>query len=248
MTASSSTVSPSLGESVSPIATWWHTIFLVAFVLGFSTYPATRLIAYGLTFSSRIPLYAMIISFDLFLFFYVWLLALRPRGIRVRDVIGGRWSSFGAFFGDIGTALLFWIVVLVVLAITRFLIHYSGIGAARFLVPRSSPEMAMFVAVSTTAGFCEEFVFRGYLQRQILALTQKTWAAISFQALIFGIGHAYQGWRGVVAITIYGGLFGVLANQRKSLRPGMMQHAAQDSIFGVVNGLFIRHGLISMLR
>jgi len=32
----------------------------------------------------------------------------------------------------------------------------------------------------------------------------------------------------MITITIYGALFGILAVMRKSLRPGMIQHAMQD--------------------
>jgi hypothetical protein len=33
----------------------------------------------------------------------------------------------------------------------------------------------------------------------------------------------------MITITLYGALFGILAMMRKSLRPGMMQHAMQDA-------------------
>ena len=40
----------------------------------------------------------------------------------------------------------------------------------------------------------------------------------------------------MIVIGIYGMFFGILAHLRKSLRPGMMAHAFQDSIAGI--GLF----------
>jgi hypothetical protein len=40
----------------------------------------------------------------------------------------------------------------------------------------------------------------------------------------------------MIVIGIYGIFFGILAHLRKSLRPGMMAHAFQDSIAGI--GLF----------
>ena len=59
-------------------------------------------------------------------------------------------------------------------------------------------------------------------------------AAVALQAVVFGIGHFYQGIRGVVVITIYGALFGILAILRKSLRPGILQHAGQDVVSGLL--------------
>ncbi|MBZ5510084.1 MAG: CPBP family intramembrane metalloprotease [Acidobacteriia bacterium] len=87
--------------------------------------------------------------------------------------------------------------------------------------------------LSATAGFCEEIMFRGYLQKQFLAATRSTAAAIVLQAVIFGIAHAYQGGRRIILIAVYGALFGMLAAWRKSLRPGMIQHTLQDSVSGI---------------
>ena len=101
------------------------------------------------------------------------------------------------------------------------------------IMPRSPVEMLVWVLLSISAGFCEEFVFRGYLQKQFLSLTGSDAAAIAMQALIFGTAHLYQGMKGLVIVTIYGALFGILAVVRKSLRPGMIQHALQDSLAGI---------------
>jgi membrane protease YdiL (CAAX protease family) len=54
--------------------------------------------------------------------------------------------------------------------------------------------------------------------------------------VIFGVAHGYQGLRNVIAITIYGTVFGAVAVWRKSLKPGMILHAWTD-IFG---GIFAK--------
>ena len=46
----------------------------------------------------------------------------------------------------------------------------------------------------------------------------------------------------MVTITVYGALFGMLAVYRDSLRPGMIQHAMQDSFSGLAFGLLKRFG------
>jgi membrane protease YdiL (CAAX protease family) len=175
--------------------------------------------------SSRVPIYAVTLGYELLLFVYVWLLGLRPRGVGISEIIGGKWRRFGDFLVDLKTAFLFWIVVVAVLAVLQYLVRYNGIKAARPLLPQNGVEITMFVVLSVTAGFCEEFVFRGYLQRQFLALANSEWSA-------------------VFAITVYGGLFGILAWRRKSLRPGMMQHAAQDSLSGIAASILIKHKII----
>jgi membrane protease YdiL (CAAX protease family) len=89
------------------------------------------------------------------------------------------------------------------------------------------------VLLAVCAGFCEEIIFRGYLQRQFTAWTGNVWAGVVLQAIVFGAGHIYQGYKGVIVISVYGAMFGVLAALRKSLRPGIMQHCAQDSFSGI---------------
>jgi hypothetical protein len=95
----------------------------------------------------------------------------------------------------------------------------------------------LWVGVSVSAGICEEIVYRGYLQRQFLALSRNFVIAILAQALIFGIGHAYQGAKQVVVITVLGLLFALLASWRKSLRPGIISHAWADIFSGWIERL-----------
>ena len=41
-------------------------------------------------------------------------------------------------------------------------------------------------------------------------------------------------------IAVYGCLFGLLAEWRRSLRPGMMAHFLQDSVLGLVGRHFVK--------
>jgi membrane protease YdiL (CAAX protease family) len=79
----------------------------------------------------------------------------------------------------------------------------------------------------------EQLAFRGYLQKQIQAFTGSTMWAIVIQAMIFGVGHLYEGVAQAGRIMLFGILFGLLAVWRRNLRPGMMAHAWTD-IFGVI--------------
>ena len=47
--------------------------------------------------------------------------------------------------------------------------------------------------LSATAGFCEEIVFRGYLQRQLAAFSKSTLMGVLLSAAIFGVSHGYEG-------------------------------------------------------
>jgi len=87
------------------------------------------------------------------------------------------------------------------------------------IVPHTPVEALVWIVVCCTAGFVEEIVFRGYLQRRI---------GVPLQAIVFGIAHGYQGVRSVIAIAVIGLAFGVVAKLRRGLVPGMLTHAALD--------------------
>ena len=88
--------------------------------------------------------------------------------------------------------------------------------------------------VSVAAGLAEEITFRGYFQRQAIAITSSPALAIIAQAVLFGVSHGYQGLASCVRITIYGLLLGVVAYWRKNLRPGIIVHAWTDVAGGIL--------------
>jgi uncharacterized protein len=107
-------------------------------------------------------------------------------------------------------------------------------------IQRSTHATTVWIALSVTAGICEETVFRGYLQRQFTAPTKSAPAGILLSAVAFGAAHAYQGFRIVILIGLCGALFGILAYWRGSVRPGMIAHTWQDSLNGVLASV-MRH-------
>lgn len=235
---------PPTTEDRRRVAPAWHTIVFVVFILG-TTYLQSRQAPQMSTthVRTRVPLYIVMVAFELFLLAYVWLLGLRPAGKRLRDIIGGKWNDWGDFWLDVGIAVLFWMAVAGMLFAMQFALgrNEAALKAVRILLPRTYAEMVLWVVLSVTAGFVEELIFRGYLQRQFFAWTGRIEWAVVLQAAVFGAAHLYQGWRGAVTITVYGALFGILAAWRKSLRPGMMQHAAQDTFSGLIASYALRH-------
>jgi membrane protease YdiL (CAAX protease family) len=220
-----------------PVAGALHTIFLFV-ILGAWAFLGQNMVSRIATAANphRIRTYVLTIIFEWLLFAYVaagvWL-----HGESLRVILGSRWQSFRQFARDMGIAAAFWIVAALVLFVLAQLLNT---GATRrdiqFLLPRSGIEFALWIALSITAGICEEAIFRGYLQRQLMALTTSAPAGILLSAAAFGVGHAYQGSRMMILIAIYGVLFGVLAHWRGSVRPGMIAHTWQDSL-GVLEAL-----------
>jgi membrane protease YdiL (CAAX protease family) len=180
-----------------------------------------------------VPLYLYAIAMEAGLFVYVWRGGLRRRGIKPSELIGGRWTSARDVLFDVALAVGLWGIWTVV---ETSWVRWLGPGHAKSiqtLLPRNTMEIVLWIGVSISAGICEEFVFRGYFQKQFEALTHRKWIALILQALLFGISHGYQGIEACLRIAMFGALYGLLALWRKSLRPGMMAHALSDILSGI---------------
>ena len=181
--------------------------------------------------SAAIPTYLSLIAMDWALLYYCWAGVGRFGG-GLATLSGGRWTSWKSVAVDMGIALPFWVLWEgAAYGVHRLLSGAPGAGSAKTvdsLLPQSLPEILIWVAVSITAGICEELAFRGFLQRQFHALSGNIIVAVAAQGVVFGLFHAYQGWINVVVISALGILFGVLAAWRGNLRANIVVHAWAD--------------------
>ena len=148
--------------------------------------------------------------------------------------LSGKCGGTIYFLRDIGIAVGFWIVAAMLLWIFGWLLRTAALGRNVSMLPQRGIELTFWIALSVTAGICEETIFRGYLQRQFMALTKSAPAGILLSAATFGAAHTYQGFRMVILIGLYGAMFGILTYWRGSVRPGMIAHAWNDSLNGVL--------------
>ena len=223
-----------------PVAGVLHTVILLVILLGGATlmyFSAGQLRADQ--HANRIELYLTTAAWEWMLTAYV-LWGVRKRGVALSEVTGAKWKSFLDFARDFGIAVLFWFAALMVLGVTAVALHFRGTKeSVGFLAPRGFAQIALWIVVCVTAGFCEETIFRGYLQKQFIAWGGNAAGGVVASAVVFGACHIYQGLKPAVVITVYGLMFGILAQWRKSLRPGMMTHALHDTVSGIVVG-FLR--------
>ena len=215
-----------------PLASARHLRRLIYITIGIAV--AMLLQARGsspVTGASRVPLYVGLIVVELTLVWFV-VIGVRARGHTAIDLVGQRWRSALTALFDI-------ICAAGTVALLRFLgpLLFQLLGrwttTTGFLLPETWSESLAWIAVSIAAGICEETVYRGYLQRQLWSLTRSLPAALILQALIFSIGHIYQGWKPALVTAIYGLIFGLVAAWQRSIIPGAIAHAVVDILGGL---------------
>jgi membrane protease YdiL (CAAX protease family) len=250
---------PSAPSTIAPV---WHTVVLVAAIIALSIYsasrvsaihgPLNRLATYGFTAAMEAAMLAWVIF------------GLRLRKTPLPSLLGSCPCNIRSIGSDLGFALAFWIASMMVLGtlsvawsgIEAALTHQppatqtarqsaqapltpnpSRLDAVRELArlaPANEKEIAAWALLCLLAGFVEEIVFRGYLQRQFSA-----WArggvtiGVIASAVVFGAAHGYQGARSMVLLSVFGVLFSMLALHRRSLRPGIFAHAGHDFFAGL---------------
>lgn len=235
---------PPAKDSRAPL---WHTFLLVSILFGLSALSyltSRRFVANGASRGAPSTL-AMVASYaatlveEWFLFFFVlWGERIRSR-VPMRERIGIH-AEKDAVWRDIGIAALVLVSLWAVGGVLVFVLHPErGTQVIGYLLPRNLAEIALFVPLAVSAGFCEEYIFRGYLMRQFSSLTGSVWAGLVIQAAIFGLAHGYQGLRLMSVIFCYGLIFGTAAILRRSLRPGMFAHGFLDFFSGFMG--FIWH-------
>ena len=233
------------------IAPWWHTALIVLLIVGLSVISARQIHGSGNRPLHLIPNYLLTIAYEWILAGIAWW-GIRMRKVPPQQLIGEWRLDLRGWLMDLGAAILFWIVALMLLSTIAQLLQ-RGLGShldprriadvTQKLAPTTVLEMVLFLILSISAGICEEFVFRGYLQQQFARLGGHVWIGVALSALVFGCAHGYEGISGVLLIAAYGAMFGILVLLRRGLRTGMMAHAWHDSMSGVALVLLRHHGI-----
>jgi membrane protease YdiL (CAAX protease family) len=113
------------------------------------------------------------------------------------------------------------------------------IGKLTFLMPHDRQELRWFLAVSATAGICEELVFRGYVLG-VLRPWIGIWLAATLGVVIFGLLHAYQGRAGILKTGAVGAVMTLVVLATRSLYAAMVLHVVIDAASGTLLWLALR--------
>ncbi len=216
------------------IAPWPHTIFLLAILALWASYSALRshlpptLMPHSVSYTSSVIIQCLLAG--------TTIAGLYHRRIFISELMGV--SQRINTNRTIGLGVATYIVGMIVVTTINLLLRMSPLhlthrsSTVRTMAPQSTAELALWILVSLSAGICEEFVFRGYLQRQLIRWLHATPIATAVVSILFGCLHFYQGLAGVIEITALGTIYGIVAAKQGHLRTVMVAHFLQDVITG----------------
>ncbi|WP_307592208.1 CPBP family intramembrane glutamic endopeptidase [Paenibacillus wynnii] len=154
---------------------------------------------------------------------------------------GISWSKLGFGGADWGwLSILFFaeLVIFIVapLIMVAFVRGYRETMDRQFqsigdFLPGTTREKRFWIVISLTAGVCEELLFRSFLFYYLPLLLpglSGVWVIV-ISSLIFGLGHCYQGIKGILSTAVLGGLFGCLYYFTGSVMLCMLLHFLIDA-------------------
>jgi membrane protease YdiL (CAAX protease family) len=108
------------------------------------------------------------------------------------------------------------------------------------LLPRNGRETVLTGLLSINAGVTEELFFRLLLPLLVTLLTGDVRFSFVAASVTFGLAHVYQGWVGVLATTVIGGVLSAIYLWSGQLWIAMAVHAGIDLIGLVVRPTLAR--------
>lgn len=97
-----------------------------------------------------------------------------------------------------------------------------------FLAAKGGAELVLAFFLVVVVAIAEETIFRGYLLLRLQGVNLSQTGAILLSAVIFSLGHGYEGTSGVVTVGTMGLVLAVIYHWRQSLVAPMVIHFLQD--------------------
>ena len=111
-------------------------------------------------------------------------------------------------------------------------LHAAGLSVPStpqlaFLSPKGSVEIVLAVILVVVVAISEETIFRGYLMLRFRPMMNGL-VAVLLSAVVFSLGHGYEGTAGLVTVGFMGIIFALVYKWRQSLVASMVMHFLQD--------------------
>ena len=201
---------------------------LVQIAVILAVWPLIKLIP-GLPYSGQVFMFVSVIV-------ATWM--IRRDGQTWRD-LGLRWASN---WRDLAKGAGMVLAVFVASVAANALVQWVLASVLGLPVERTLPDVStltlyliMMGLIWTTNAFGEEMIFRAFLMSRFSALfggSRFAWVLAALtQAVIFGLGHAYQGFAGIVITGMVGLVFGfAYLLSRRNLWPVIIAHGLINTV------------------
>ncbi|MFP4536455.1 MAG: CPBP family intramembrane glutamic endopeptidase [Spirochaetaceae bacterium] len=162
----------------------------------------------------------------------------------IMEIDGGAWTQrFGLSPRASRLPLRALAVALLLLAIsviTNLLSRALGIGGDGTFRFESVTPFAYLLSVFSllSVGYTEELFFRSYAVTRLAQLGLSPPMAIFVSAILFSLGHAYQGFQGLLFAFLAGLALGYLYQRIRGVHPLAIGHAAYNYAGLLFSGLF----------
>lgn len=158
------------------------------------------------------------------------LLFLKLEKLSIRETLRWRWPGWRLLGLGGALALGLWMLGAMFNLMTSVIFGYTT-PVEPTLFPRTVLEALLLLASTVIAApLCEEIMFRGYVQRAYER--RSPWTGILVSGLIFALYHLrFQGALALVPVAL---ALGFVAWRSNSLFPGMLLHAAYNSIASAI--------------
>jgi membrane protease YdiL (CAAX protease family) len=106
-----------------------------------------------------------------------------------------------------------------------------GLSSVNSTLPPSPSDpylVALTLILVIVVAIAEETIFRGYILLRLHAVTRSLPVAVVLSAVIFSIGHGYEGNAGVITIGVLGLIYALIYLWRGSLVTPVVLHFLQD--------------------
>ena len=157
-------------------------------------------------------------------------LFLRIEKLSTRATLRLRWPSWQMAVLSVALAFGLWMMGVMLNLVTMLLLGYTA-PASPMMFPRNVPDtLLLLFSTIIVAPLCEEVMFRGYVQRAYER--RNPWTGVLVGGVIFALYHLrFQGAFALLPVAL---ALGFVAWRSNSLLPGMLLHAAYNSIASVI--------------
>lgn len=140
---------------------------------------------------------------------------------------------------DVGLGVVLFVPVFLSAAVLGQLLQSIGFTVPSTPTPaaltaKGPGEYILAVVLVMVVAVAEETIFRGYLIRRFRGVTASTALAVFLSAVVFALGHGYEGTAGVVTVGTMGLTFALVYAWRRSLVAPIVIHLLQDLVTIVV--------------